>query len=88
MEHEHRFAHVLPEEILHRPAARARGRLLGRPKGFLGPSKLDGKEGEIQMLLGKKVSKASIAKILDVAPSTLNSFIQLRRLEHKNRRQA
>ena len=48
-------------------AARARGRLLGRPKGSLGPSKLDGKEGEIQMLLGKKVSKASIAKILDVA---------------------
>jgi len=38
-------------------AARARGRLLGRPKGSLGPSKLDGKEGEIQMLLGKRVSE-------------------------------
>ena len=38
-------------------AARARGRLLGRPKGSLGPSKLDGKEDEIQMLLGKRVSK-------------------------------
>jgi len=38
--------------------ARARGRLLGRPKGSLGPSKLDGKEGEIRMLLGKKVPKA------------------------------
>jgi hypothetical protein len=48
-------------------------------------SNLDGKEGEIQMLLGKKVSKASIAKILDVAPSTLHSFIQSRRLEHKKR---
>jgi DNA invertase Pin-like site-specific DNA recombinase len=69
-------------------AARARGRLLGRPKGSLGPSKLDGKDGEIQMLLGKKVSKASIAKILDVAPSTLHSFIQSRRLEYKKRRQA
>jgi DNA invertase Pin-like site-specific DNA recombinase len=66
-------------------AARAKGRLLGRPKGSLGMSKLDGKEGEIQMLLGKKVSKASIAKILDVAPSTLHSFIQSRRLEHKKR---
>jgi DNA invertase Pin-like site-specific DNA recombinase len=66
--------------------ARARGRLLGRPKGSLGPSKLDGKEGEIQMLLGKKVSKASIAKILDVVPSTLHSFIHSRRLEHKKRR--
>jgi hypothetical protein len=29
------------------------------------PSKLDRKEGEIQMLLGKNVSKASIAKILE-----------------------
>ena len=57
-------------------------------KVTIGPSKLDGKEGEIQMLLGKKVSKASIAKILDVAPSTLHSFIQSRRLEHKKRRQA
>ncbi len=69
-------------------AARARGRILGRPKGSLGPSKLDGKEGEIQMLLGKKVSKASIAKILDVAPSTLHSFIQSRCLASKTRRRA
>src|SRR5262245_25194135 len=69
-------------------AARARGRLLGRPKGSLGPSKLDGKEGEIQMLLGKKVSKASIAKILEVAPSTLHSFIRSCRLEPKRRRRA
>jgi len=69
-------------------AARARGRWLGRPKGSLGPSKLDGKEGEIPMLLGQRVSKASIAKILEVAPSMLHSFIQSRRLEPKNRRQA
>lgn len=69
-------------------AARAKCRLLGRPKGSLGPSKLDGKEGEIQMLLGKQVSKASIAKILDVAPSTLHSFIQSRHLDRKRRRQA
>ncbi len=39
-------------------AARAKGRLLGRPNGSLGTSRLEGKEGEIQMLLGKKVSKA------------------------------
>ena len=69
-------------------AARARGRLLGRPKGSLGPSKLDGKEGEIRMLLGKRVSKASIAKILEVAPSTLRSFIQSSSLAPKKRRQA
>jgi hypothetical protein len=58
------------------------------PKGSLGPSKLDGKEGEISMLLGQRVSKASIAKILEVAPSTLHSFIRSRRLEPKKRRQA
>ena len=49
-------------------AARAKGRLLGRPKGALGKSKLDGKE-EIRILLQKQVSKASIAKILDVSRS-------------------
>jgi hypothetical protein len=66
----------------------ARGHWLGRPKGSLGPSKLDGKEGEIPMLLGQWVSKASIAKILEVAPSTLHSFISWRRLEPRKRRQA
>ena len=32
-------------------AARAKGKILGRPKGFLGKSRLDGKEDEIQWLL-------------------------------------
>ena len=56
-------------------AARAKGRLLGRPKGALGKSKLDGKEEEIRMLLEKTVSKASIAKIVGVSapPSTTSS---------------
>ncbi len=61
-------------------AARAKGRVLGRPKGSHGPSKLDGKGDEIQMLLGKKVSKASIAKILDVSRSTLLYYISSRQL--------
>jgi len=43
--------------------------VLGRPKGSHGSSRLDGKESEIKMLLGKKVSKASIAKIMDVSRS-------------------
>ena len=38
-------------------AAKAKGRLLGRPKGVLGKSKLDGREEEIRLLLSKKVSK-------------------------------
>ena len=36
-------------------AAKAKGRRLGRPKGALGKSKLDGKEAEITLLLQKKV---------------------------------
>jgi len=47
-------------------SARAKGRLLGRPKGVLGKSRLDGKEEEIRLLLQKQVSKASIAKIVGV----------------------
>ena len=61
-------------------AARAHGRLLGRPKGSLGSSKLDGKEGEIRMLLEKEVSKASIAKIVGVSLTGLRHFIRTRKL--------
>ncbi len=67
-------------------AARKKGSLLGRPKGTLGKSKLDGKENEIKVLLGKRVSKASIAKILDVSPNALNHFIKTRELHLKKRR--
>jgi DNA invertase Pin-like site-specific DNA recombinase len=61
-------------------AARAKGRLPGRPKGVLGTSKLTGREAEIQTLLAKTVSKASIAKIMGVSRSTLQHFLQSRRL--------
>ena len=64
-------------------AARAKGRLLGRPKGSLGTSKLDGKEGEIRMLLEKEVSKASIAKIVGVSSTNLRHFIRTRKLDPK-----
>ncbi len=59
-------------------AAKAKGRLLGRPKGSFGHSRLNGKEAEIRILLGKQVSKASIAKIMDVSRSTLLHFIRSR----------
>ncbi|QWR77156.1 recombinase family protein [Candidatus Magnetomonas plexicatena] len=55
--------------------ARADGRTLGRPKGP-GKSKLDGKEGEIRGLLNKRVTKANIAKILDVSWGTVDNFIK------------
>ena len=45
-------------------AAEAKGKPLGRPKGALGKSKLDGKEQVIRALLGKDVSKASMNMLL------------------------
>ena len=48
--------------------------------GALGKSKLGGKEEDIRMLLGKEVSKASIAKILDVSRSALYHFIETRKI--------
>ena len=72
---------VLTKEWL--VAARARGRLLGRPKGSLGTSKLNGKEEEIRMLLEKQVSKASIAKIVGVSSTNLRHFIRTRKLNAK-----
>ena len=56
------------------------GKLPGRPKGALGKSGLDGKEQDIRVLLGKNVSKTSIAKILDVSRSALYHFIETRKI--------
>ena len=59
--------------------ARANGKIIGRPKGKIGKSKLDGKEQEIKGYLDKKVSKASIAKILGVSSNNLQHFIKTRK---------
>ena len=82
------FAEVERELISQRTkeglaTARAKGRLLGRPKGALGRSKLDGQEEEIRMLLEKTVSKASIAKIVGVSSTNLRHFIRTRELDPK-----
>jgi DNA invertase Pin-like site-specific DNA recombinase len=61
--------------------ARAQGKLLGRPKGTLGKSKLDGKEDEIKMYLSKGLNKTNIARIYDVAWPTLDNFIKTRKLQ-------
>jgi hypothetical protein len=47
----------------------------------LGKSKLDGKEAGIARLLQKKVSKASLARIVEVSPMTLEHFIRTRKLQ-------
>ena len=54
---------------------KASGKKLGRPKG-VGKSKLDGKEKEIQHFLDKGVTKANIAKNLDVSWGKLENFIK------------
>ncbi len=59
--------------------ARAEGKLIGRPKGN-GKSKLDSKIPEIQDMLSKQVSRASIAKLMGVSWPTLNHFIKTRGL--------
>ena len=60
--------------------AKAAGKRLGRPRGTLGKSKLDGKTEEIKTLLALRVSKASIAKITGVDRATLYHFLHSRRL--------
>lgn len=55
--------------------ARASGKKLGRPKGP-GKSKLDGKEDVIKSFLKKGVTRANIAKILDVSWGTMDNFIK------------
>ncbi|MBF0231067.1 MAG: recombinase family protein [Desulfamplus sp.] len=62
---------------------KAEGKNLGRPKGTLGKSKLDGKQKEIQTYLQKRVNKTSIARIFDVSRPALVNFIETRGLSDK-----
>ena len=61
--------------------ARASGEKLGRPKGTLGVSRLDGREDEIRHFLQLGVPKSSIAKITGVTRPTLYNFITTRGLK-------
>ena len=65
--------------------ARAQGKLLGRPKGSLGKSKLDGEEKKIKHYMKKGVNKANMAKIFDVSWPTLDNFIRTRGLSKDNK---
>lgn len=56
-------------------ARRARGLPLGRPLGSRSASILDARRAEIQKLIDAKVSKRAIARVLDVSPQTLYSFL-------------
>jgi len=63
--------------------ARSEGKKLGRPRGTLSKSKLDGQEDTIDLYLSKKVSVNSICKLLDVAPATFYSFCRNRGIDIK-----
>ena len=60
--------------------ARAQGKKLGRPRGSIGKSKLDGKEEIIKDLLDKGVNKTNIARILNCSRSCLINFTKSRGL--------
>ena len=55
--------------------ARASGKKLGRPKGALGVSCLDGREEAIRQFLKPVVSRTAIAWITGVSRSTLYNFM-------------
>ncbi len=61
-------------------ARKESGKKLGRPKGSLSKSKLDGKEEMIIEFLNKKVSMASIAKIFEVSRGTIYHYIKSRKI--------
>ena len=63
--------------------ARASGRKLGRPKGSLGVSRLDGREDDIRRFLELGVSKTAIAKLTGVSRTTLYSFMSTRGLKRR-----
>lgn len=56
------------------------GVVLGRPKGSISSSKLDGKKDLIVEYLSKGVSKASLARILDTSPTNLLSYLRTRNI--------
>jgi len=60
--------------------AKKDGKILGRPKGRLGKSKLDGKKEEIQGYFEKGVNKTNIARIFGVSVPTLKNFVRTRRI--------
>lgn len=57
---------------------KSEGKILGRPKGSLSKSRLDGKEKEIDYYLSKQISIKSICKLLDVPPTTFYGFCKNR----------
>jgi len=62
-------------------AARAKGKNLGRPKGSMGVSKLEGKKSAIRQDLKHQIPKSAIAKKYDVSRPTLYRFMAAQGLD-------
>ena len=76
---EREFISMRTKEAL---AARKKdGMTLGRPKGPAESTKLDVHRKQIQDLVNKGVSKRSIAKIIECAPSTLYDYLKRRNIK-------
>lgn len=68
---------------------KAAGQTLGRPLGRQSAKlKLDAREQEIRMYLAKGISKRSIAKLVDCAPSTLYYWLKRHQLSKSNHYQS
>jgi DNA invertase Pin-like site-specific DNA recombinase len=59
---------------------KASGKKLGRQKGTIMPSKLDGRVEEIKSYLSKRVSISSLARILGVSRFVLDNFMKSRKI--------
>ncbi|MDA8085864.1 MAG: recombinase family protein [Nitrospiraceae bacterium] len=57
---------------------KAAGVRLGRPKGSISRSRLDGQEDKIRELIKKRVPKSSIARIMEISRPALLDFIKSR----------
>src|SRR5690606_9984767 len=80
---EREFISMRTKEAL---AARKKdGMILGRPKGPAEKTSLDPKRVQIQDLINKGVSKRSVAKIIECAPSTLYDYINRHKIKPQQR---
>lgn len=61
--------------------AKASGKMIGRPKGSLGPSKLEPNLDEIRRLIEAKVPQTAIGRLLGCSPATVSRFIARRGLK-------
>lgn len=60
---------------------KAKGIKLGRPKGQAATVRLDTQRDQIMEYLKKKVSKRSIARIIDCSPATLYAWLKRRNIK-------